>query len=98
MLGESDDDQQVCLRCVMVVRRARSVLLAVLTLAAGLAAASTAPPLGAPWRQQRLVFGSDEYKAAVPQKALLCHVLLTHASYVVSIGFVQTTVYSCFPL
>eukprot|EP00908_Phaeocystis_cordata_P020819 Transcript_32484.p1 GENE.Transcript_32484~~Transcript_32484.p1 ORF type:complete len:534 (-),score=81.32 Transcript_32484:1101-2702(-) len=84
--------------CVMVVRRARSVLLAVLTLAAGLAAASTAPPLGASWRQQRLVFGSDEYKAAVPQKALLCHVLLTHASYVVSIGFVQTTVYSCFPL
>lgn len=82
----------------MVVRRARSVFLAVLTLAAGLTAASTAPPLGASWRQQRLVFGSDEYKAAVPQKALLCHVLLTHASYVVSIGFVQTTVYSCFPL
>ena len=46
---------------------------------------------------QRMVFGSAEYKAAVPRIALLRHVLLTHVSYVLSVGLVQTAVYSCLP-
>ena len=44
-----------------------------------------------------LTFGSPEYKAAVPRMALLRHVLLTHVSYLVSIGIVQTAVYTCLP-
>jgi len=44
-----------------------------------------------------LTFGSPEYKAAVPRMSLLRHVLLTHVSYLVSIGIVQTAVYTCLP-
>ena len=61
-----------------------------------------APVLGAlrpsPKKTTTLIFGSAEYKAAVPRGALLRHILLTHAANLVSGGFVQTTVYACLPL
>ena len=70
----------------------------ILTAALAAAAAPRAPPLVAqPKPAKRMVFGSTEYKAAVPRAALLRHVLLTHVSYVLSVGLVQTAVYSCLP-
>ena len=70
----------------------------ILTTALVAAAAPRAPPLVAqPKPAKRMVFGSAEYKAAVPRTALLRHVLLTHVSYVLSVGLVQTAVYSCLP-
>lgn len=70
----------------------------ILTAALVAAAAPRAPPLVAqPKPAKRMVFGSAEYKAAVPRSALLRHVLLTHVSYVLSVGLVQTAVYSCLP-
>jgi hypothetical protein len=108
-----------------------------LTAALVAAAAPRAPLLVAqPKPARRMVFGSAEYKAAVPRTALLRHVLLTvchtglesrtsrlrarpqptrhsapgrpathtceprlgqHVSYVLSVGLVQTAVYSCLP-
>ena len=70
----------------------------ILTAALVAAAAPRAPPLvPQPKPAKRMVFGSAEYKAAVPRTALLRHVLLTHVSYVLSVGLVQTAVYSCLP-
>ena len=70
----------------------------ILTAALVAAAAPRAPPLVVqPKPAKRMVFGSAEYKAAVPRTALLRHVLLTHVSYVLSVGLVQTAVYSCLP-
>jgi len=78
------------------MRAAAACVLVTAALAA--AAAPRVPPLVAqPKPAKRMVFGSAEYKAAVPRMALLRHVLLTHVSYVLSVGLVQTAVYSCLP-
>lgn len=47
---------------------------------------------------QQPVLGSSADKAAVPRRALLRHVLLTHTSNVISGGFLSSTVYACLPL